>query len=469
MHAGQRLFIVDPSLTDQRGHHYTLTRSVTESVRALGPEVLWLSAKSVSCELLELSEIVPTFDLSMYAAYGQTSRVGETSRFQAFTNRVLTRTGLFTQAVPAFAPEPELHGFEAIERSIADGLRWAIAEFDIGAADRLLFHTADGATYRALASVLNDLDFDDLPRIHVCTPYDPVGVMPNRTSAADVAEAINCFRDAGLIDRRVFLYAENPFLAEHLSELWHVPLRTLDLPMRPVTHDMEFVARKFREDRLKLDEKTFLISSLGAARLEKGFNLIPDVIARTFEFAGSDEFPNVSPQSIKFVLQASAQIIGRHPVIEKAIERLRQMPKSQVELLLDPLSDAEYQNLLIGSNAVLMPYDEAAYRLRGSGVVTEAVTARKFIVAKSGSYPARMAHWQGGATGSTPREMAHALVGILDNRWKRFESVRAASDQYLQRNSVNAYARKLVAAERSGMRGLSSTAAAAFPEVVQPL
>ncbi|MEZ6001553.1 hypothetical protein [Hyphomonas sp.] len=467
MIAGRRLFIVDPSLTDIRGHHYTLTRSVTESARLRGFDVHWLSAAEVSGDLLQHKEILPTFGLSMYAAYKGSVTVGGNApldRLKRLGARLLSRP-----EEPA-APEPSSEDkFEAVEVSIRDGLRQAIDTYGIGPADRLLFHTADGATYRALAEVIAGLAKDDLPLFHVCTPYDPVGVMPNRRSADEIMEVIDSLKQAGLVDRKVFLYAENPFLADHLAEIWKVPVRPLDLPMKAVTEDEKFLARKFRTERLKLDENAFVITSLGAARLEKGFNLIPDVVQRTFEFAGTPGFPNAKPESIKFVLQASAQIIGRHPVIAKAIERLQELPSTQVELLLEPLTDQDYRNMLITSDAVLMPYEEQAYRVRGSGVVTEAVTARKFIVAKSGTYPARMAELQGGATGETPREMAQSLVSIINNRWERFEPVKAGSIQYLRDNSIESYVPKLIAAERRGMAGRMAAVTDAHGEDIRPV
>ena len=466
MGAGRRLFVVDPSLTDIRGHHYTLTRSVTESARMRGFDAYWLSAMQVSEELAGCPEILPTFSLSMYAAY-QAAPAPVGAPLERLKRKL--RSSLLHKEPEAPQPvESAEDKLRSVELSIADGLRQALEAYGIGPADRLLFHTADGATYRAIASVLGSLPRESLPLLHVCTPYDPVGVMPNRRSTDEILEAVNSLKTMGLIDRKVFLYGENPFLAQHLSEIWETPVRPLDLPMVAVTEDMKFLARKFRAERLKLDDKAFVITSLGAARLEKGFNLIPDIVARTFEFAGSPAFPNVKPESIKFVLQASAQIIGRHPVIAKAIERLQAMPEGQVELLLDPLSDSDYRNMLIASDAVLMPYEEHAYRVRGSGVVTEAVTARKFIVAKSGTYPARMAQWQGGATGGTPRAMAESLLRIINHRCERMEPVKAASLQYLEENSVAAYANKLVTAERQGMSGKIPPRAPYFQEHIQP-
>ncbi|MEO0551191.1 MAG: hypothetical protein AAFZ91_14815 [Pseudomonadota bacterium] len=396
-----------------------------------------------------MRELIPTFGQSMYSAYLGQSTGGPKSlvtRVKGVPNRVLAKIS----ATGSSAPEPQ--DAPDLQTSMQLDLTDAFSELQIGPSDRLLFHTADGATYKALAELLEEREIIDLPLIHVCTPYDPEGVMPNRENPEQVKSAIDLLRASSLLNRRVFLHGENPFLAKHLSQIWDSPVLSLDLPAYPIDEAMKYGARKFRESRLLAEKEQFLVVSLGAARLEKGFHLIPDIVRRTFEFAGTEEFSDVPRSKIKFVLHASAQIVGRHPLIAKSIEKLEAYSKDQVQLLKEPLSDLDYRSLTLASDSILMPYDEAAYRVRGSGVVAEAIVARKFIVAKTGSYPAEMALWQGGACGETPALMAKALLTIVKDRWQRFERVKQTSFEYIADNSVDQYMRKVIAAERSSAR-----------------
>lgn len=445
MSQGRRLFVVDPSLKDVRGHHFTLAKSVTESAILKAMEVTWLGSRDASEELFAESRLDGTFGLSMYSAYQQPNR-GIMATLSASAATLMNR--IFVKSPRSQSISPDNNPSTGLAVEIRKDLERAIKKFSIGPADRLLFHTADGATYTALAELVAEREAINLPLFHVSTPYDPIGVMPNRQGPESVHEAINRVRDAHLLDRRVFLHAENPFLADHLSELWKCNVRSLDLPVRPVTEDMKFQARLFRRDNINVDETQFVVASLGAARMEKGFHLIPDIVRRTFELAGSAEFSDVPTSKIKFVLHASAQIIGRHQVIAEAIKKLQRFPAHQVQLLMDPLTDVNYQNLTLAADAVLMPYDPRAYKVRGSGVVTEAIVARKFIIAKSGSYPAEMALWQGGAVGDSPMQMARGLLTLIKQRWQRFPKVKQASIDYVDENSTGRYVQKLFFAER---------------------
>lgn len=437
--------MVDPSLKDNRGHHYNLAKSVSDSAIMSGQSVVWLAAKDASKALKSYSNLVPTFDHSMYASYANSGKSQEgklAQKIKGLKSKFSPRAIVSNNSITETPMEIDM------KASMLRSLIGAFDRFGIGPADRLLFHTADGVTYEALAALVQAFSAADLPVIHICTPYDPVGVMPNRKTPEDVQQAIDTFKATDLLGRRVFLHGENPFLADHLSKIWGCRVGALDLPVEPVTESIKTEARIYRRERLATPDDRFLVVSLGAARLEKGFHLIPDIIRRTFEYADVGEFADIPAVKVKFVLHASAQIIGRHPVIEKATERLQSYSQDQVELLTEPLSDIEYRSLTVASDAVLMPYDENAYKVRGSGVVAEAIAAKKFIIAKSGSYPAEMAKWQGGAEGETPAMIAKSLLTVVKNRWQRFERVKKASEEYLSANSTQQYVQKIIRSER---------------------
>ena len=437
MYAGSRLFIVDPSLQDIRGHHYTLTRCVTGSAKALGFDVTWLASMKASNELQGMAEMSPTFDLSMYDSYTHKPKSLLARLFGSIVARGKAKKKAGAEA-----------SFANLEASLFDGLRSAMKAHNIGVGDRLLFHTADGATYRTLARLISALPQDALPMFHVCTPYDPQGVMPNRISPEVVAEAVQSLKTHDMLERQIFLYGENAYLAEHLSKIWGAKVRPLELPVEAPTDAERKRAGEYRANILRLAPDCFMITSLGAARLEKGFHLFPDIIQRTFEYVDTEDYPNVQSENIKFVLQASEQIIGRHPVLANAITRLEDMPCERVELLLTPLSNVDYRNLLLASDAVMMPYDEAAYRVRGSGVVAEALAAAKFIIAKPGSFPGAVAVGQGGETGLTPRELAKSLLSIINDRQARIKVIKNTARDYVSANKTEAYIEKIIAAEQ---------------------
>ena len=178
--------------------------------------------------------------------------------------------------------------------------------------------------------------------------------------------------------------------------------------------------------------------------MEKGFHLMPDIIRRVFEFAGE-----AAREKIKFVLHASPQIIGRDPVITKAIEALEARPEGEVYLLLDALSDEDYQTLLHASDVVLMPYGEREYRVRGSAVVTEAISAGKTVVAKPETYPGAAAEQHGGRTGPAPIDMAKAILEIFENRDAFAARAASEREKFIAENAVEAYWRRCLDAENA--------------------
>lgn len=445
MNEQRRLFVVDPSLKDIRGHHFSLTKAITLSAQKQNLKTFWLASNSASSDLQNHPELIPTFGLSMYSAY--MAELRKQPRLLSRSYAALKRLLIGSTNTHSDSIDPPRRS-EDVAFQTSQDLSAAIEALEIGASDRLLFHTADGATYRAVANLCGTVPEQDFPIIHICTPYDPVGVMPNRNDPSEVETAIEKFKKVGFLSKRIFLYAENAALAKHLSILWDCNVQTLNLPAMETDEVSIQSAKQYRQKKLCVDASAFVIVSLGAARIEKGFHLIPDIVRRVFELIKTEEFSDIRASNVKFALHASPQIIGRHPVIESAINRLKVYEKDDVELFLDTLSDQDYGSLLLASDSVLLPYDEDAYRVRGSGVVAEALVAGKPIIAKSGTYPAAVASSQGGGHGKTPLEMAIALLELIRDKTNRYERAKDASERYQQENCVSSYLEEILEAER---------------------
>lgn len=430
-----RLYIADPSLKDSRGHHYALTRAITDSATAARFDVIWLCSRSVSdvIETYEGVRLLPSFGVGMYDNYA--GRFDRHLGVSAVFERVLGCFGWSAQRPPA-PPKIDL------SREFEADLAAIIATENIGPDDRLLIHTADGATYAALARLLGRSAHDAFPIFHVVTPYDPSGVMPNRDSSLSPADAISEMEERALIDRKIFLYAENRFLAERLSGLWGVPVRPQELPSAPPTQDARRRALKYRRRTLGIEDDAFLVVSLGSARLEKGFDLFPEIVAETFT-----RLENIhSASEVKFVLHASPQIVGRHPAIIKAIRKL-QSASRDVSLILDPLSDEDYENLLLASDCVMLPYVKDDYLYRGSAIVSEAITAEKILIATEGSYPGRRALEAGGAVGVCPSDFAAAVVALARDPTGYRTAARRAADEAHREHGKEDYLPKLLRIE----------------------
>ena len=426
--------IIDPSLRDFRGHHYMLTDLASRSAEHAGMEVIWLVADPIETVPQRANvEIKPWFSMSMYDAYRQAPKKQlRPSLFDRVRMRFLgAPTAAKATHDPADSLESELRrafgAFRSEDRHV-----------------RFFSHTADGAIYRAMGRLAAEIAELGNASIHLCTPYDPVGVMPNRGPERDIAPAIDQLLGAGVVGNQVFLHAENELLATHLASLWGVPVSPLEIPVDLQNDNAKPpVGAAFRKQR-GLSEEAFVIASLGPARLEKGFDLLPDIIAAWRSRDAHEGRPEV-----KFVLHAAPQIIGRHPQIAKAIDRIKYENDGAVLLLEDTLSEEEYGAVLAGADALILPYDPQAYGVRSSGPVAEALANGKIMIARANAYPGRRIPPGAGEVAETPAQFADAIAMITAAPDAYRHAARQAAIRYREENAIDDYLPKILRAEKA--------------------
>jgi len=424
--------IVDPSLRDFRGHHYMLSDLASRSAERAGMRVTWLVADPTSqIPKRENVSITPWFSMSMYDAYKPTTpnrkERGLLARLASFLSDGESRRGGAPD--PADVIKPELQ--RAFTRFRDDDRR-----------TRFFAHTADGAIYRALGALADEIASNQDIIVHVCTPYDPVGVMPNRGPSKDIGPAIGRLAAARVIGRQVYFHAENPYLAAHLSALWKTPVGTLEIPFAASGRERAVAAIGELRDGLGIEKDAFVISSLGPARLEKGFDKLPDII-RAWRAKAQD----ASAPPVHFALHAAPQIIGRDPRIAKALETIRAENDGSITLIEGTLSEGEYAALLDASDAVILPYDAEMYGVRSSGALAEALGAGKVIIARRGSYPARRIEPGAGECAETPAEYAAAMLKIVSDAASYRDAAAHAAARYARENSLDDYVKKIMRAE----------------------
>lgn len=412
----KRLFIFDQSLKDMRGHHFTLTRNITLSAQKHGYSVYWLCSSAFKFEGdMNVSNVNlrPVLKTSMYDAY---------------------KDGAETIDNP--------------EKLMVESLLAACKTDSLTAQDRLLFHTADGLTYLAIAELMNRLKPALCPIIHICTPYDPVGVMPNRRDAKEISDMIAGLDKADLVNKKIFFYGENELLATHLEKLWGVNVRPLCLPAVNFENNISKTAAiQFRREVLGIGPNVFLSTYLGSARLEKGYHYLPYIVSRSFELIGKDAFQALAPRDLHFAFQSSPQVIGYNPTIKNAIIKMSNMPEGHVTLLKDVMTNETYATLLYASDLIILPYEQEKYRVRGSGIVTEALSAKKILAATEGSYPGYIAKKSGGVTADTPVNFAKAILNVMRNREYHQAEANNSALAYHNDNHYGAYWIKCMDAE----------------------
>lgn len=434
-----RFIIADPSLKDVRGHHFSLSSAAAKSAAAAGLEPWWFCSQKVGDEFASgVARIRPTFRAGMYDNYV----LAKSARANELTFLERAKAKLARARNRKLPPETKSEIDQA--DVFARDLICAIDECGLNQDDRILIHTADGAVYVALANIVENFPLENLPILHVVTPYDPVGVMPNRRSHEVVNDAVSALVTSGVVGAKVFLYGENEFLSRHLASIWNTAVRAHALPAMESDDAERQFASDFRKGALAAANEELVIVSLGSARIEKGFHWLPAIVKQSAEILE----PSLRGK-LRFAFHASPQIIGRLPAIAKAIDELEAIGAPLVTLLKDHQTESDYRSMLLSADAVLLPYGQSEYLRRSSGIVTEAVAAGKPIIATADSYPGLVAAAAGGLTATTPQEFADAIAQFVRDPDRYAAAARLAQSAELIANSVEDYVPKLLRNEHA--------------------
>lgn len=119
-----------------------------------------------------------------------------------------------------------------------------------------------------------------------------------------------------------------------------------------------------------------IVAFVGEAREEKGFQLLPDVV----------EAVQAQGANVRFRIQCGANVWNQTPPIQSAIARLEAMAKAdtRIELLGGALPEDQYLDLIRSADIVFLPYNPPQYRIRGSGVATQAAAFGTQMVVSHG-------------------------------------------------------------------------------------
>ena len=438
-----KIAIADRSLRDERGHHLALTRVLSEGAFSNAEALYWITHRDFPRRLaIEGAVIVAQFSRTMYDSPDEIPELTSQQETHMFGNitRFITRVRRSAAArlpLPARArarldvpvkpatPDPTL----------AQELHAALRNNDLGGDDHVLVHSCDGEMYRTVLQLLLSENHQQLPFIHLVTSFDD-HTMPHYRRDINVARVVDYYRILGALDKRVFLYAENPPLAEVLSNIWQTHVESLEIPLS-----------RHKPMPEKIDTPKLTVSYLGAAREEKGFLMLPKVVAECLALNSN----------IRFQIQCSPQIVGYTSAIKATIEELETFSKHTVKLVREVRSPEGYQSMLQETDVVLACYDEEKYQVRGSGIAVDAISNACSLITTPGTSPDRIGQTAAhSATG--PTEIARVLDAISKDRLRYSEIASSRRNAYARENNPNAYWKKLVS-RTVGAKEVTSIAA----------
>jgi len=383
------IIIADPSLADARGHHFELTRQISQGAVSLyDMDVSWATNKRYQHQPSDSN--IPVFPLFTYTMYDR-YRLDRVERDFDPTEQTCQEVAVMMDI--------------AIDKHV----------------DALFFHTAYMDIYESVIRLYGAPGWKELPVLHLCTPYD-CDTMPGRTPQRPISELFMRLRNVEALERRLYLWAETPQLAVDYASRFAMTVRALPLPP-PIDPLADFAVSS---------DPTVKVLFLGAAREEKGFLQLPDLLERLYPVLGKTG-------KIHFIIQCTPQIIGYLPAIKAAINRIAQYPSDYVTLIEDFVERETYLKLLMESDVLLLLYNQKGYRIRGSGIAVEAISANKTILTTRNTFCSSLITHGGGASVDCVEEGAEFLKLFVANKTRYRQLAEIQGKAYREKNSIQNY------------------------------
>lgn len=261
-----------------------------------------------------------------------------------------------------------------------------LAQLDVDRDDDLFFPSAD---FYGVVGLLNALQSRSSapPRIFVRF----IGVMEFASEAYrdPEHELISRLRAENGLDGRISCAAETPTYADYLSERLDTPVFCASYPEVYQQRDLD-----------QTDGEAVRIYCPGSPRLDKGYLDLMPIIS---------EVRRNDPQlKIRFVVH---HLLGENSAFDSYTSQLYALPG--VEMIAGYVEEERILSEYHRCSAVLLPYDRAIYRLRGSAVMMEALAVgRPVLTYNDTAFANQVLHYGNGSVYSDRSAMVQAILAL---------------------------------------------------------
>ena len=400
-----KLAIVDHALVDLNGHHYEYDGALAAAGHARGLTVTVLSNRAYDGPTHEY-EILPWFGQGYYdlTSGGRARRLAYRA-LSALPNRVARRL----QDGVRLVWNQRHRRRRTADDSFGRDFLAACDRLDLGPEDHALIHTIGVDELDALVEVLGRTD-RAWPWIHLqlVRRVEEFGAgRPRERRPEAVLARLNACPAAA----RIRFHSDTEELAAIYRTLTGQPVGVLPIAFR---HDLILAAVAAAPSRPA--DAPIIVGYLGNARLEKGFQHLPDLVEQVTGRLGWGG-------KVRFRFQSPFNIPAGEPGIGVARARLGGFPAELVALDDRVLTTEQYYRMLAEIDVLVLPYDSQRYDIRSSGILVQARVAGKPMVAPEGSWIARQAPAPAGEAFRNPGDLADALGRLL----ARYEAARQAA------------------------------------------
>jgi hypothetical protein len=404
----RNFILIDHSIEDSTGHYLEYAKRVIRAAKSLNYRtVLGVNSRADEVICPDADVIDKAFSRSFWE------------------NSAISRSALVANY---FRKNSKIVGNPDFARIYAEELQSYFARVGAKAGDVVFVPTLGGieligiALYSATKNAIS-LDWHLLFRRDLPTP---AGIFISK-------EHINYFRTIESFSEfntcftkgQVAFYTDTAELTERYSRGVKKVFVTLPIPI---------------DEALSVKNKTngapLIVSYLGDAREEKGFHLLPKLIAaiRAHGFTEAD---------VQFRVQANLPLIGNSARAADAKKQLVNIQGDGVQVLYGPFSSDVYYQLIATSDVILIPYSKKSYQARSSGIFAEALASGVPTLYPRGTWMARTTT----LCGLEYENISHlhtALIRILCNYPKYEEQSIAYNTEWRQQHSARNLLKKIL-------------------------
>lgn len=173
------------------------------------------------------------------------------------------------------------------------------------------------------------------------------------------------------------------------------------------------------------DGETFRLGVLGAPRSEKGSHRIPSIVRIAADLCAAE-----GSNPIEFVVQGSTTDFSPTGVYGGLADLIGTV---RVQAVSDRLSPDEFKKMFESLDAVLLPYDISVYWLQGSGVIQDAVLAKKLLIHSNGMAMKSFVSHGNARSAATDQEFADVIVAAAQDPSQWADGISLAWHYYRER------------------------------------
>lgn len=356
-----KILIIDPGVHSKGGHHYNAVVRLQSELAKLGLEAPCLGSAYASAEVVRNLACTPTFTRSVYG------------RSYA-------------------APQEFAESVEEASRNLAQ----ALARHG-RTADLLILPCCDQVLAATIARHFGRSRFRAAPHVLLWLLYGPHYLLatddPRAIALGDECREAFTRLTANLGDAgRLHVYSETQQMAD-----FYRPLIGLEVDAMPGP-GLVMPARRARH---QLPDRPLTVLCIGFANRPKGYRLLPEAIEGMLR----------QQRTVRFMIHGivkGSDAEGDQPIFD----RLSALG-DRVVVRQDVLSEQDYAALLGEADLLLLPYDPAVYRTRGSGVFSDARKIGLPVVATGACAFAAPAFEQGWGVAITEYTAAGVATAVL--------------------------------------------------------